>query len=940
MWGPSSNGLVISRRLVMGASLLAISNLLAAQAAAQDAAPDDTEAQAPAEGQPIVVRGVRQQLSEAATIERQADNIVTVITADDIGQFPDQNIAEALQRAAGVTIIRDEGEGRFITVRGLDAAFTQVTISNAQIGSSDADGGRSVALDVIPSELLSSVEVGKTLLPNQDHDSLGAKIDLRPLSAFDRGEDFTARFAATAVHTEYAGDVTPKLTADFTKRFDVGGGEIGVAAAVNFFDRTVAVDRTESESGDGLLLQDGIFYPAEIEHRRESGSRERIGGTATIDYRSNDGSDLFSFSVLYGRLQDNDIRIQQEVELRDSAASERRNIVRGFGEFSDIDVDRQVFFQERTEETYALHFEGRNAFGDDKWVLSYAVDYSKNNFTLPNGLRATFRNDDDIIANASWGRDFGDWELIGLGDFDSPSSIELGNDVDPSLWLYDSALVIDERREDEIFSYNVDLAREFDIGGVGVTVQAGFKQRQRDRSFLRGEFDLGVEGELDGTGLPESIGDFTDTFVPESSLGFGGGVPGGAVFPGLGELRDVLNSTADIFGLEATDLRSDFTASEDTTAYYLMATLELTDNFQAIIGGRLERTEYTTTGLVARSAEVDGDPVPGANSTEVETFNNDYSEFMPAVHLRWDATQDIVFRASYSQAQVRPSFGDASALQTNSFEFNTEAEEPGCTTVAITLGGNNLNVCNDFDVVAEGGNPGLQPLTADQFDVNFGWYPDPSTSLTVAAFYKDLQNPFIEVSTDDPDIIELLGGAVIEPETGLAFTDFDRVINAGSGRLYGIEIGGNHFFTYLDGWLSNLFLSGNVTLIDSEVSSVAVRDGETVPLPDQSDIVANLSAGYESDKFLLRIAANYRGEQLQSLDGSDPELDVFRNSILTTDVVVRYAFTPNFQIFADVSNVFEAREIRFYRGNEASGNVFNRVEDFGRIFQLGVNLSF
>lgn len=923
-------------RCLTGVSALAIAVSVSAPAHAQSA---DDEAAQTADGE-IVVRGVRAQLAEAAQLEREADNIVTVITADDIGQFPDQNIAESLQRAPGITIIRDEGEGRFITVRGLSSDFTQVTINNAQIGSSEPDGNRSVALDVIPSDLLSKVEVGKTLLPDQDHDSLGAKVDLRPLSAFDRGDDFTARISATGVYTEYADDVTPKITADITKRFDVGSGQIGFAAAVNYFERTVAVDRTESESGDGLMESGGVYYPAEIEHRREAGDRERIGGTATLDYRSYDDSQMVTLSFLYGKLTDNDIRIQQEVEIRDSSSSERRNIVPGFGEFSDIDVDRQIFFQERTEETWALHLGGRNELSDTGPVVSWAMDYSKNNFTLPNGLRSTFRNDDDIIANASWGRDFGSWEYIGIGDFDSPSSIEIGAPAEPSLWLYESALIIDESRDDEILSYNVDIEQGFSLGSIDVTLKGGFKQRFRDRSFLRGEFDLGVEGELDGTGLPESIGDFTNTFVPESSLPFSGGIPGGAVFPDLNELRDVLARTADVFGLEASDLRRDFTAEENTTAYYLMATVEFGDNFQAIIGGRVEDTDYSTTGLVARRAEVDGTPIAGLNSTQVETFDNSYSEFMPAVHLRWDATRDLVLRASYSQAQVRPSFGDARALQTNSFEFTTEVEDPGCSTVPITLGGTNYDVCEDFNVESEGGTPGLQPLTADQFDFNVGWYPSPSTSLTFAAFYKDLQNPFVSVSTDDPDIIAQLGGAVLEPETGLAYTDFDRVINAGSGKLYGLEIGGNHFFDYLDGFLGNLFVSGNLTLIDSEVQSAAVRDGQAIPLPSQSNVVANLSLGYESDSFLLRVAANYRGEQLLSVDGSDPALDVYRDSFFTTDLAVRYRVSDNLQFFADVANLLETEEVRYYRGDAQSGNVFNRIEDYGRTIQFGVNFTF
>ncbi|MEM8682507.1 MAG: TonB-dependent receptor plug domain-containing protein, partial [Pseudomonadota bacterium] len=194
---PGGESMNVKNKAGLGAFLAAVFSLGAgAQESAAPLTTDASEEKAAEEEnalETITVIGIRQQLQQASAIERDADNIISAITADDFGDFPEDTLAEAIGRLSGVTIIEQEGEGRFIRIRGLSSDFAQVTLSNAQLGSSSANGDRSVALDIIPADLLSRAEVGKTLFPDTDHDSLGAKLDLRPLSAFDRRADQTAK---------------------------------------------------------------------------------------------------------------------------------------------------------------------------------------------------------------------------------------------------------------------------------------------------------------------------------------------------------------------------------------------------------------------------------------------------------------------------------------------------------------------------------------------------------------------------------------------------------------------------------------------------------------------------------------------------------------------------------------------------------------------------
>ncbi|MEO1135826.1 MAG: TonB-dependent receptor [Pseudomonadota bacterium] len=913
--------------------------------AASPAAAQGTSAQ---EDDEIVVRGVRSQLLEASEIERNAVNVQSVITADDIGQFPDQNIAESLQRLPGLVIIRDEGEGRFVSVRGLPSEFAQVTVNNAQIGSSDSGGNRSTALDVIPSDLLSKVEVNKSLLPDQDHDSLGAKIDLRPLSAFDRTGDFTGRILAQGTYTANAGEVRPKITADITRRFDLGGGELGLAAAFNYFEREVQLDRLQTDSGGATRLVErddfdegtgdeetvietgfeSTLLPQELDQRIELGRRDRLGATFSADYRS-DGGSLFSFSALYGRLEDDDIRVQQEVELRDAREDEIVAIGVRSGQFSDVDIDRQVFFQQRNEDTIALHFEGLNPLGGG-WTLSYAVDWSQNNFEIDDALRSTFR-ERDLIVDAVWDENSADFSVAGKGDNDDKADFELGFLPELDDFNLVNALIINEDRQDEILSWNADLQKDFSFNGRDGFIKLGYKQRERDRSFLRGERETG-DDLLEDNGFDLSLED-VETFRPDTTLPIDGGIPGGALFPALGPHRELLNDIKDTLGLEAGDRRRDFVADERTIAGYLMGQVELSDTLQFVGGVRVENTKFMTTGTFGRVFTEDEDNA-GFDFETIETFENDYTEWLPSASFRWEPAEEIVVRLGYSRGQVRPSYGDASALRTAEVDYVLAADaDPGETITTINLGGTPTDVAireSEFD----GGNPGLNALTANQFDATFGWYPSEYTIFTVAGFYKDLKNTFVSVEFDDPDSITGVLGFNVDPVSGAPIGEVDTVINGGSGELFGAEIALSHFLSYLDGPLSGLFATGNVTLIDASTTV----NGNTIRLPGSSEISGNASVGYETDQLLLRLALNYRGEQLRSV-ADDPEEDEFQESYLSLDATLRYNISDNFQLFFDAVNINKETESRFFRGAN-NLPLYSRFEDFGRTFQFGVVASF
>lgn len=957
--------------------------LVGAQASASVSA-QDTTAAAQQPSQPsaveedvIVVQGIRQQLQQSAEIERNSDNIVSVITADDFGQFPDETLAESIGRLAGVTVIEQEGEGRFIRIRGLSSDYAQVTLNNAQLGSSSANGDRSVSLDVIPADLLNRAEVGKTLFPDTDHDSLGAKLDLRPLSAFDRRADQTGRIIAQGNFREDADRVNPQVSADFTKRFDTGLGELGAAFGVFYSERTVHGDRLRSQSGSGINGEESdlddevtIFAPSELDFRIERGKRERFGATAVFDLDAEENG-RYQLSFIYGTLKDDDRRIGGEVELRDANDGEIEITEPGQGRFSDIDIERQVFFLPSEETTYAIHFEGVNEFGSDgEWELSYAADFSRNDFEIVQGSRAQWQlnspDRNDSIVDAVWGKDFADYTYVGSGDLDGSFDFDFSPTLDD--FELTQLLVLEEDRSDEVYSFNGDLQRRFVAFNREVTVKSGYKYRSRQRVFERGEF---VESFNDddrddfaALGLPVSLGDYP-TVLTGTSLPVGGGVEALLGFPEFDFSQTFLDQLIDITGVEPSDQRADFSAKEETHAAYFMATFNLTPALQVVTGVRYENTKYSATGLTRQNAEISdlagftsgGDPIEDeivfgravtGEADIVETLTNEYEEFFPALHLRYDVTDDIVMRFGLSRAQVRPSFGDANALTQNVYRFDTQAwaqadDGPGACqeTISVPIDGVNTELCSDYNIESRGGNPNLRPLIANQVDFNVGWYPNDNSSLTVAFYYKDLKDVFIEVNTDNPEIIaQLSDGDAIDPLTGLEITQLESVINASDGEVYGVEIAGRHFTDYLPGPLSNLFFDGNVSFIEGSTSSFAVRDGEEFELPDQPTFIGNASVGYEDDTVTVRVSLNYRDELLAVVDADNPNRDIFSAERLRLGASARYNINKRLRLFANVSNLTNENAVNFYRSDEFSGPIYEQVSDFGRTWRAGVNWRF
>lgn len=882
MKAPSANGIGRQARLVIGTSLLAIGNLLATSASAQNV--EDTP---PAEGE-ILVSGQRGAINEAIRAERNAETLVNVVTADDVGQFGDQNSAEALQRLPGITIERDEGEGRFVSIRGLPSSFTQVTVNGARVGTSDA-GSSTVALDVIPSDLLGSIVVTKTYTADMDGDTIGGAVELKSLSAFDSGNDLTAVRIEGSMG-EYANTVGPKASFSLARKFF--DETLGVALTGSYFKRFIEGDDLRNEDGFQSVTRNGedFLYPREVNQRFEVGNRERFGGTLNIEYRPNDNHEFYVRTQLT-RLEDEDIRIQSQWQTERATGSEIQEITEGSGRFIDVRQRNQTFFQPTTDRQFVISGGHRNTFGNITW--SSQVDFSRSRWTQRDGVRGRFQID-DIGTIATYDRDSAFIEAFRDRTRPDPASL--------AAYRFQNLLFIEEVRLDEIFTMRTDL--RWDVS-KDISFQTGVKLRQRDKSADKEEYN--ADPAIGGINVTL---DQVDPLIQQPRFQTFG------PFPSLSAARELyLNSRDQLlsnprFFRADNSAASDFSLGEDVLAGYLMGRFQLAPSFQVIAGVRVENTKFESTGFFLEAdgeGNADGGPVI---PIFLGTAEREYTDVLPSLVLRWDVSPTLLVRASYGKGIARPDFEDATNRQRVGFD----------TT----------NPDNTRDLVA--GNPNLAALSSDNFDVSVAWYPSQTTVVQAAVFHKEIRNFFLDFETN------VLANAPISLPAGIDpnFRSIETVINGARAQVTGIELSYSQTFPNAPGILSGLFLTGNLTLADSKAVTSIRQDAE-LPFPDQADITGNLSVGYEDKRFSLRGSVNHRGETLAGLSETISQ-DRFRAAYTQYDINIRFNVADGVQLYADAINITGEKDIRFYQG--ADFPLFERVQDFGATYQVGARITF
>lgn len=823
----------------------------------------------------ILVMGQQANLLSSLQRQRASDTVTTVLTRDAIGQFPDQNVAESLRRAPGVNILNDQGEGRFVAIRGLDPNLNAASINGARVPAPESDV-RSVALDVIPNELIESIEVKKSLTPDMDADTIGGSIEINTTSAFDREKGFVTA-ALEGSYNELSNRLTPRASVDFSARLSEN---LGIAGGFSYYQRKFATDNIEAdgwETGDN-----GIVYAEDVEYRDYDVTRERIGGTLSVDFRASDSTTLYARG-LFSEFTDQEFR---------------RRLVFDFGDFADeggptggggtlanfssetteigVERDHKDRFEKQRIQSYVVGGETVS----NGWTLTYLASYAQ--------AEEQERGSVDPVI---FSRGFEDDELdvsFDYSDMKRPAfNITNGAALftDPSEYEFDvlERTTVSSARDKE-WALKGDVAKEIPLTDGSFTVQGGMKARWREKRY-NGDFDI-----FDGFD-----GDFTlADVVGRQTYGLADIEP----VVGKGEWRDWLEANGyDQFELNDIDTTiasnaEDYRAKEDILAGYILGRFE--NEWARLIGGvRVERTNTRTDGNLVtyeETTDANGDDVEIVTVSPL-SFSRSYTDWLPSLNLRAEAGKDLILRAGVYRSVVRPNFAQFAPRV-----FLEDGE-------------------------AELGNPELDPYRAWNFDLAGEWYFAPKAVLQAGLFAKSISGYIVTTELDAGSF------------NGI---DFDRAtlpVNADRGNVFGLEFAYSQAFTQLPAPFDGLLVNFNYTYTDARVDVL----GRNVPLPAASRHNFNAVAGYEKNGFSIRFAGTFRDSFLDEL-GSDDESDRYVQPHFQLDMSARYKITKNFQLFVDVVNINNAKFTAYQRGPE--GDRLLQFEEYRSTVKFGVRANF
>lgn len=546
----------------------------------------------------VTVQGapILQGQARALNQQRTAANIQNVVAADQIGRFPDPNAAEATQRIPGVTLERDQGEGRYVIVRGTEARLNSMMINGERIPSPEGDV-RNVALDVIPADLLEAIEVSKALTPDMDGDAIGGAVNLVTKRAPE-----SRRLSATlgAGYNDLPDDTSATGNFTYGARFGrgEGGGDTGLLVSGSAMDTDRATDNFEAEYDDGAL--------GELETRDYAVTRERFGATVDLDHQLSESSEIL-FHGIWNEFSDQEFRRANISAIED-------------GELERELKDRYEVQQIRAAAVEGHHLLGSNALVD--WRLSWAYAEEEE----PDTFYSVFLQEDVEFSPS----------------LDGARDRVLSNPLNEDFGAYE----LDEITFEQSVTTEEDLVARVDLTLpiTGESVQGlwkfgtKYRDKEKDRNADVFEFDtddLTLLEAADGT-------DFGSLFSGRYPVG---------VFPDPNFIRRFVQG-AERERDNEEDL-ADYLASEDTLAVYGLVDLQLSSDVSLLTGVRWESTdtEYDAFEVVF---DEEGD---FAGLTPV-TGTNDYDEVLPSAHLRWALDERTNVRAAVSRSLARPNYED------------------------------------------------------------------------------------------------------------------------------------------------------------------------------------------------------------------------------------------------------------------------------------------
>ncbi|WP_404336967.1 TonB-dependent receptor [Sphingomonas sp. MMS12-HWE2-04] len=906
----------LRRALMLGVSAFAFSTAPAALAQAADdaaaAAPQDSAApaqdtQSDADGDAIVVTGVRASLSSAQNIKRNSDQIVDSIVAEDIGKLPDRNVAEALQRITGIQIQRTYGEGSSIAIRGLSQVRTEINGRDVFT----ANGGRTLSLEDVPSELLAGVDVYKNPSADLIEGGIGGLVNLRTRKPFDF-DGLKVSASGTINYYDLYGKSTPQGNILISDRWNTGIGEIGVL--VDFAYQKTAFRQDQISSQPQFLLNPanaadattlaGLGRTGKTTYLAHGvgigeylGDRRRIGVDAAVQWKPS--QDL----LLTAEYVRSDYKFQYGdysffAYTGDSAITPDYTAPFTFdddgnfrsGTFVNVPINANTSLENRHSVTndYSLNAkwtpaENLTITADGQYIRG--VTDGQRSIVI---LSSTAERLHHVVTDGA-----PIFEILpdanaanGNGLVTDPANYASGagylDHIEHSVGTEKAGRLDAEYRFDNSFLKSIS-------GGI----------RYTDRSAVTDSSTYNYYGLT--SALASNLYE-VHPFRGELYRGYQG-VPEGAVFFNRNLVLDydtTRETLAPYAGTQSQALLNGVayvpsdrnTQGEKTYTAYGMVKFGADDFAVPIdgnIGVRVVKTKVNTSGFSVQTPQAEdanGNPIAGNGPISYVpiTADSDYTKVLPSLNLRFRFTPKLQLRLAASKALTRPDFTQLNP-NINITEFNSGSG----TRTAST------------------GNANLRPLEATQFDASLEYYFSRTGSIYAAGFYKKVDGFIANVTATE----------TYNFGNGPFNVDVTRPVNGDDGKIKGFEIGGNTFFDFLPGFLSGFGAQANFTYVDSKAPSPSATDNEgnqlIVPLEQLSKTSYNLIGFYDRGPLSARVAYNWRSKYVVTTRGNGSgNLPIFNDARGQLDASVTYTVTPNFALTVDGTNLTNTENRTYY----------------------------
>ncbi|MYN47236.1 TonB-dependent receptor [Pseudoduganella sp. FT93W] len=816
----------------------------------------------------VVVTGIRASLQQSLNQKKNADSLVEVITAEDIGKMPDKNVADSLSRVAGVTTTSagsnegSFGENEHVQLRGLSSQFTLTTLNGHTVSSGDwygpniAAGGRSVSYTLLPSDLVGRIVVHKSSQADLIEGGAAGTVDIQTRKPLEFKDRLTTSASVEAAYSTAAKSTDPAITALVNWKNE--DNTFGVLAQV--FSQTRKLQRAGSEGvwwdkvpstyvdpalagKNGSLLSGAVLFEQE---------RKRNGGYLEAQWKpqSNVTLDLSGFlSTVDAKNYNTNFMADTVSPFKGIPSSP--NGVKPTGSYTVVgNTITSIFFD-------------KNAFGANTNGAWSAVEDvaarpdAKTDSKFVN-FDAKWKVSDDLTLTGKLGHTSG-----------SGKTKDVGFEVQ-SGWNQGAGYSL---TNEGIFVLNVPGGDKFVRNGGGIGGWGSYTSSTDKETYGQVDAEMKLasdlvpsikfggrfakhERDLEKFGMALAAGSNDDKQIPESAVGSYGSnwygnlpvnpTPGFTPFKISNDYVASWVAQYATFNNHAT--QQEFNIKEDTSAGYLMANLQPSETVSGNVGVRLVRTKMNIHAFL-----------PGGKPQYEQTFN----DVLPSLNLRADLSKDLIARVAVNRGLSRPDFGQ--------------------------LAGNDLR---DLQHTGVGSNPYLTPIRSNNLDLSMEWYFAPKALLSAGVFRSDLKGVIAYGHS-------ILPYADASKQGAIADYDISAPVNS-NGKLNGFNV------AYEQNIWGGIGVSGNYTYSDGKLTDKLAtgtcngKAGEDCTLYGTSKNSYNVGAFYEDDRFSARIAYSHRSVyKLGNRGGAD----YFQSANGSLNIAVNYTLNKNVMFTVEAQNL-------------------------------------